>query len=217
LTVDKDGYHLASPYADEESWDVLLFDAFGTNSQAVFGAFLDQITSLLPEKWDEESERWVPEETDLAFAIEFVQSIKPKTEFEAALAAQMLAVHLMTMNQAEWGVRGSERAAATASRLARTYAMQVEPLRLLRGKGKKSKQTIKVIQKKEIHNHQHVHIGGSDENGEQPHESTGTGNAEKCTALPGKNEARNIVPIAGDERKEKVPAPRRQKPRRAKR
>ena len=139
---------------------------------------------------------------------------------EAALAAQMVAVHLMTMSVAERCLRvyscAEPHLAAVASKLARTFAMQTDALAKLRGR-KTSRQKITVSYEK--HEHQHVHVHrGEEENGSQPQAAmegrlVGNGGSRP---LPSPDTAEGLVPIAGSEGNAGVPDARRQRLRSAK-
>ena len=80
------------------------------------------------------------------FALSVVKAVEPKDEVEAMLAAQMAAVHQATMsmarklNIAEY-VGQSEAAERGLTKLARTFASQVEALKRYRSNGQ---QTVRV-------------------------------------------------------------------------
>lgn len=99
------GYRLASPHSDTEAWQAMVCDALGTRSEATALQFLFQLTQLCEQVWHPDDEtgggEWVPDECELNMILNMVSSIKPRNEMEAALAAQMVAVHLMTMSVAE--------------------------------------------------------------------------------------------------------------------
>lgn len=208
-------WEIDSPYEDGAAWELLLFDAFGTNSRGACRTFIRQLTSCCGQYWD--GDQLAPDEDQLSCIITIVRDAAPKNTTEAALVAQMCAVHLATMKMAEWAVRGNPQSASIMARLARTYAQQMETLAIVKGKGKRSKQTIKVVQEKHIHHHQHVHLeGGAQEKGKQPHEATGTGQPEKRRPMLGKDTPGNIVPIPRNEGKEALQDSWGQKPGRAK-
>ncbi len=93
-------YRLASPHSDTEAWQAMVCDALGTRSEATALTFLYQLTELCDRDWHPDDEagggEWVPDECELNMILNMVASIKPRNEMEAALAAQMVAVHLMT-------------------------------------------------------------------------------------------------------------------------
>ncbi len=140
--------------------------------------------------------------------LNMVSSIKPRNEMEAALAAQMVAVHMMTMSVAERCLRvyncADPHLAAVASKLARTFAMQTDALAKLRGR-KTSRQKITVSYEK--HEHQHVHVHrGEEENGSQPHAKDG--DAPVATLL-GDDTSGKALSLSRGERQARVPDARR--------
>lgn len=213
---DRGGYSCASPHENEQAWELQIHDALGTRSNSIVRAFMDQLTHLVRESWHERDHRWKPSESQLNAALAFIAGTRPRNEVEAALAAQMVAVHWMTMavsaNAMKYG--GSDaRAAATAARLARTYAMQMEALNRSRGKRKASRQKITVKRESHVHHHQHVHVaGGSQEFGGQPHEPGEAGRpTAESPALPGANAGGIVLPMPRCTREDTVLPARRSK------
>ena len=92
-----------------------------------------------------------------------------------------------------------EKEAALASKLARTYAMQLERLEAMRGRRRTAKQSITV--RKELHQHVHYHDarGGADLR-EHPHEPRTTAIGQ-CATLPSPQPCGEVVPIASGARK----------------
>jgi len=128
---------------------------------------------------------------------------------QAALAAQMVAVHLMMMEVSERCLRTYKCAdphlLSAASKLARTFAIQSETLAKLQGR-KTSRQKITVSYERHEHKHMHVH-GGEKENGGQPHAQDGDA---PVAALLGEVTAGPAVSITGRPRQDRVPNARRQ-------
>jgi hypothetical protein len=127
---------------------------------------------------------------------------------QAALAAQMVAVHLMAMKVAEGCLKttlcADHRLLSAASKLARTFAIQTEALAKLQGR-RTSRQKITVSY--EHHQHQHVHMDrGEEENGGQPHARDG--DAPIATLLSD-DPATPALPIPGRQREQNVPHARR--------
>jgi hypothetical protein len=175
----KRGQRLASPHRDQDAWEAMICDSLGTRSVATAETFLRTLTKLCDEVWHSDGEgdgERVPDEMQLNMVLNMVGSIKPRNEMEAALAAQMVAVHLMTMKTAEaalssgWGT--DPRFASITGKLARTFAIQMDTLKRGRGERRNSKQTIIVRQERHVHHHQHVHVqqqgGGSDDGPQTP-------------------------------------------------
>lgn len=188
------GYTYTSPHSDLNLWDLQLADALGTRSQSVMSTFVRQLKGLVAETWDDAADRWKPNETELNAALAFVASIRPRNEAEAALAAQMVAVHWMQMGLTRQAMRYGEvdtATAAVAGKMARTYTFQLEALARLRGKRRTVRQSITV--KKELHQHVHYHHdGGAAGNRGQSHGSPASESAER-SALPSSQPGGEVV------------------------
>lgn len=185
----EDGWVDAPPHSDRELWDLQLHAAFGTRSRALVKSFVAQLKHLCRQDWDEDLQCWKWNETDLNAALALVSDIQPRNAVEAALAAQMVAVHVLQMNLAHSAFNSGgmvmEKDAALASKLARTFTMQVESLRAMRG-GKKPtiRQVIKVTRETHYHQHKHLHDHrGVGENDGQPHD-TRTTTIERSPEVP---------------------------------
>ena len=227
-------YVVASPHQDSAAWEAMVCDALGTRSVSTAQTFLYQLTELCSQSWhpveiEGEDGRWCPDEGELNMVLNIVAGIKPKNEMEAALAAQMVAVHLMQMRlsaSALSGVVVAPQDAAIAGKLARTFVMQIEALSRLKGRRSISKQTITVRQEKHVHHHQHVHVGGGgSENRAQPHASgqainvtrpiDGAGDAQERASLPSPNTRGKVVSLRCHEGKAGLSNARGEKSRRA--
>jgi hypothetical protein len=105
-----DEEHWTSPHSDVDLWQLQLADAFGTRSRAVVITFMGQLQALVSEShWDDEAKQWRLDENELSAVLAMVNTVKPRDEMEAALAAQMVAVHLLTMKLAARALKyGSE-------------------------------------------------------------------------------------------------------------
>ncbi|WP_324740098.1 hypothetical protein U8326_10025 [Tsuneonella sp. CC-YZS046] len=120
--------------------------------------------------WDDEARQWRLDENQFSAALALINSIRPRNEMEACLAAQMVAVHMMQMQTSARALKHKHdiKTAATASKLARTFTMQIEALQALKGKRRSTKQNIVVT--KETHQHVHYHDHrGAEETGRQSH------------------------------------------------
>ena len=191
-------------HQDRDAWEVQLFDAFGTRSVSALRCFLDHLSALCMGDGNYGPKGWQPNETQINFAINFVSGVRPRNEMEAALAAQMCAVHFIQMELAAQVMRnpyGDGRTASAVGKLARTYAMQCDAMAKLKGRGGKQRITVKY--ERHNHNHQHVHaeIGGgvSDFVGrpQGPTDCVGRVSAlehEPCPALSGPDAARDALP-----------------------
>lgn len=203
-----DEEHWTAPHSDSGLWSLQLADAFGTRSQAVIATFMGQLEALCgPSHWDEEARQWRLDENQFSAALALVNSIKPRNEMEAALAAQMVAIHLLTMKAAARALKydGDTRTAATTAKLARAFTDQMEALRAQRRRGRTAKQSITV--RKELHQHIHYYRGEGENDG-QPHERVATA-SDECPALPSPEPGGEPVSLPGDEGQEAVQATRR--------
>jgi hypothetical protein len=212
-----DEFEPVSPHDNDEVWQLQIHDAFATRSPSVVRVFIEQLRQLCGQHWDDEDQGWRPSETELVAAVSFVNSIQPRSEPEAALAAQMLAVHLMTMRLSAQALNtGDTRTASVAGKLARTYAMQMDTLQRGRGKGRSTRQHITVKHEKHVHTHQHLHgdawgcapsptppatlIGDQHVRSDETRASVlGEGRA-----MPGEGENGAVVPIASRKRKARL-------------
>ena len=85
-----------------------------------------------------------------------------------------------------------EREAAIASKLALTFAQQLDTLNKMRGKSKSTRQTITVS--KELHQHVHYyHHRGEEVIDGESHASSGTDPAAERTAFPSPDTDRRIM------------------------
>ncbi len=214
---NEDGWTFTSPYSEEdlEEWEALLFEAFATRSVAAFHAFTKELSALSPTVW--KGDHSMPDEWELRAAIQIVRSVRPHNEAEACLAAQMVAVHRMQMKLSARVLGQSwpePRTCAIAGKLARTYAMQLETMAKLRGKGTRQRITVR---KYSQHEHKHIHLHqGASENGNQPHEPRRTRQAEikapldleRGTSVPSDNTSPDAVPVSCPEGQEAMPSAR---------
>lgn len=176
--VGENGWRPAAPHSDDDLWDAQISMAFGSNSHSLASLFLRHLKDLCRSAWSEDQQRWKPSETEMNAALAMINDLQPRNSLEAALAAQMVSVHWMQMRLTRDALNNGgmvlERSAALASKLARTYTMQLDQLRALRGEKKPTKQTIKVTRESHHHQHIHVHRGeGSGETNEQAQERRG--------------------------------------------
>ena len=220
MTMEEGKWWFESPYReqDEDYWVALMFDAFGTRSQATFSCFMIQMSQLCSTEWDKESEAWRPDEDELTAAVQIIRSTKPRNEAEACLAAQMVAVHVMQMKLSAQTIRQGwmePRSCAIAGKLARTYAMLMETMARLKGKGSRQRITVKKFAQ---HEHKHIHLHPGDlENGDRPHgpkrarevDQTAVEQPSVRAALPGSNSIRNELPLPSSSGQGKVSAARR--------
>lgn len=191
-----DEEHWTSPHNDPNLWTLQLADAFGTRSFAVISMFMDQLERLCSRTvFDEKAKQWRLDENQFSAALAMVGTIRPKNEMEAALAAQMVAVHMMQMKTAARALKYEydPKMAAISSKLARTFTMQLEALRGMKGRKRTSRQSIKVT--KELHQHVHYHDArGGGETGAQPRERIAAA-VDHCAIVPSQEPRGRVVPM----------------------
>jgi len=204
LEPGPEGYRPESPHSDYDAWTIQICDSFGTRSYSTFCIFLDQLVELCPTFRNENGDQ-APSELHLNAALNIVSGVRPRNEMEAALAAQMVAVHFMTMKVASAALGHGwtdARNAAIAGKLARTFAQQMDTL--ARQRGRVGKQTIKV--KYERHDHRHVHVGeGGIEKGTQARTPT-----LATDRVPSIEHAPGAAVQSQDPARDRVPGRRRQ-------
>lgn len=212
-------WRFGATHGDFEAWELQVYDAFGTRSEAACHTFLSQLAALCMGEPDYGPIGWTPDEMELNAALNMVSGIRPRNEMEAALAAQMVAVHLMTMRVSaqamKWG-QADERSMATAGRLARTFAQQAEAMAKLKGRTGKQKISVRYERHNHQHEHKHLHAGdgGGSDFGGRPHESNrradrvATMEHETCGAMPSPHAPENGVPVPRHARARAVPNPR---------
>lgn len=184
--VSDDGL-MSSPYADGdwELWACLLLDTFGTRNFAVAGAFMRQLSAMLPKVWSEERRSNVVDVDRLQLALSIVCSLKPRNEAEAAIAVHCVALHLATYKVTEQMGSRSWLDPASAGALAavtKAYAAQVQALQQMQRPNKSKRQTIKVIKNVTVNyrDEKHVHLPGG---------------AGESATVPGAAPGRQLVPI----------------------
>jgi hypothetical protein len=162
---------------------------------------MDQLSGLCGKQgWDDEAKQWRLDENEFSATLAMVNSVKPRNEMEAALAAQMVAVHLMQMKLAAAAIKFSAdpKTAAVAGKLARTFVLQIEALQRLRTPNRTKRQSIKVS--KELHQHVHYHDArGAGKGDRQPHEPPAAG-IGRCPALSGPQPGGQVVPLPSSAR-----------------
>ena len=200
------------PYADEDrdAWEALLFQAFGSRSIAVVSCFTRQLADFCRREWDDKAARWKPSTHEFNTVLAMVAAMKPRDEAQAAYAAQLAAVHLASMRLAERVTGGGfvdPRTVAVLAKASRAYGDGMVQMQRLQGRGRATRQSIKVQSNK----HQHLHYyGGSRENGGQPH-TKAAGVVEASATVPGVNATGEALPSASSPFQARLPDARRGK------
>jgi hypothetical protein len=135
-------------HADAKGWTNRILDAFGTTSSDFLVTEVARIHKALGITGEDGEAR-----ANAALAV--IDGIRPKNEVEAMLASQMAVTHQLAMEvlgraRRVQHIEEFDSAANAASKLLRTYVLQLEALASLRRGGR---QTVQV-------KHVHVHSGG---------------------------------------------------------
>lgn len=122
-------------HPDAQAGERLMGEALGAVDRDALHGILKQLmrASAILQK---------PNEANLAFMISMMKSIAPRDSLEAMLTAQMVSVHVATMRSAcrlafTEDVSQQEGITRTLTRLARTFAAQMEALNRHRGSGER--------------------------------------------------------------------------------
>lgn len=201
---------IKAPHNDDELWELQLVQAFGTRSMSLLRTFLQQLSKMCPQAWDEDRRVWKVDETEWNALIALVADHQPENSAQAALAAQMAATHMIMMRLSSQALnRGHtvlEKDAALASKLARTFAIQCDTMQALKGKSRVAHQSIHVT--KEQHVHYHDNRGGGD-SGSQSHGPAESGRTiEASEALWSEEPCRQSLPSPSRTGEGTVPVPR---------
>lgn len=199
IIYEQAGEHFSptAPHSDLGRWELQIFDAFGTRSRSIVLTFLHQLRRLVPDVWIEGAESPKPDEVELNAALAMVADIQPRNIMEAALAAQMVAIHWLQMRIAsqacnQFSQVTSPQDAALAGKLARTFAIQMEMLTKLRGKQRASRQIIRV--RKELHQHVHYHHDRGDAQNDGQPQAPRTATTEQSASLPSPDAGGEVLP-----------------------
>jgi len=135
-------------HPDRDTGFALVMRALGSTDPDFVGGLITQLANASMRKGQ-------GSEGALNFMLAVVKSVVPQDEIESMLAAQMAAIHMMTMDFARRlananTIQQQDSAERALNKLARTFATQVEALRRYRTGG----------QQKVIVEHVHVHEGG---------------------------------------------------------
>jgi len=209
--VDCDGNHteIGTDHQTKAVGRMLLMNALNTANEEFADGLLKQLSYAVRKGK-------ILDAADLNYVVAMFQSIAPRDETEALLAAQMAAIHNATMTAARQlnhveTLPQQDSASNMLNKLARTFTSQVEALKKYRSTGE---QNIRV---------QHVNVsdggraivgnvqtggGGDHENEEQSHEP-GHALAQR-PALPCDVQANETtMPSPGRKRENRVPLSRR--------
>jgi len=123
-------------HPDAKAGEQLLAEALGAVDRDALHGILKQLlkASVIEQK---------PNEANLAFMISMMKSIAPRDSIEAMLAAQMVSVHVAAMRSAfrlalTENLQQQEGITRALTRLARTFAAQIEALGRHRSNGERA-------------------------------------------------------------------------------
>lgn len=125
---------------EQEAWIKAAVEATGTNDTDMMVVLLNQSTGALPSNV-KENEQWINA------AAAMLHGIGPKDELEGMLAAQMVAVHNLSMEVAKRATHPDQTSEGVnfnvnrMAKLMRTFTAQMDALQKYRNKGQ---QTIQV-------------------------------------------------------------------------
>ncbi len=201
-----------APHSDVETWELLIRDAFGTRSEAVYLTFLGQLSALCGSHWNPEAGASEPDGTELNAVLGIVNSVRPRSELEAMRAAQLVALHLLAMKVGARLISAAWVDAQNVVALTRLVTASSDLADSLRPPRRRTvKQHIKVIN--ERHEHRHIHVGeGGAGNATQPRapqRAIPSRSPSKRAALPGPDAGGEAMSGAGGERQRALPHARR--------
>jgi hypothetical protein len=130
---DGDSLKISTDHENPIVGDALIAEAIGTSDLDFYCGLRDQLAraALCAGKIEESS---------LNFLVSVIKGIQPKDHLEAMLAAQTAAVHVASMDMARrlslaQTLEERDSAAGALSKLARTFAMQMDTLKRYRSSG----------------------------------------------------------------------------------
>jgi hypothetical protein len=120
-------------HPDQYYGTFLLMETLGTSEPDFYAGILPQLARAATQGQS-------VDEVALNFIISVIKGVQPKDQLETMLAAQMAAVHMLTMNFAgrlasAVDLVQQDFAERTLNKLARTFAAQVETLKRYRSNG----------------------------------------------------------------------------------
>jgi hypothetical protein len=133
VTVDNGVGQISLDHPDQAHGYWLLMQLFATGENDFTGEFLEQLANAAAN-----GQR--VDEGKLNFMIAVIKGVQPKDQLETMLAAQMAAVHMLTMNFARRlanvdNIAQQDSADHAFNKLARTFAAQMEALKRYRTGG----------------------------------------------------------------------------------
>jgi len=132
LKVTK-GKEIAPHHPDALAGQLLLMDALGTGDPEFYNGLIDQLARV-GSQGDQTNEQ------TLNFMLSVVKGVQPKDQLEAMLAAQMAAVHMLSLAFAQRlaeveNLPQQDSATGAFNKLTRTFTSQMEALKRYRSGG----------------------------------------------------------------------------------
>jgi hypothetical protein len=133
VQVDENAHKLVLDHPEPYYGCSLLMKALGTLDPDFYQGFVSQLAKAATQGQS-------PDEVSLNFLIAIVKGVEPRDQLEAMLAAQMGAIHMLTMDFAcrlanADNFPQKDFAERTLNKLARTFAAQMETLKHYRSNG----------------------------------------------------------------------------------
>jgi hypothetical protein len=210
----KGGWEYTPSHSDRDLWELQLAETFGTRNFATMKVFLRDLRKFVPQVWDDDAQAWRAHENRLNAALAMISDMKPDNTLQAALAAQLVAAHILATNLSHSAFNSGgmvmEREAALASKMMRTFAMLLEQYRAMKGGKKPTRQTFIVKRETHVHYHDERGRGRAGNGGEPQATDAGAVITQECRALSGPSEINGeVVPFPGSEGAANMPRPRR--------
>jgi len=133
VQVDENAHKLVLDHPEPYYGCSLLMKALGTLDPDFYQGFVSQLAKAATQGQS-------PDEVSLNFLIAIVKGVEPRDQLEAMLAAQMGAIHMLTMDFAcrlanADNFPQKDFAERTLNKLARTFSVQLETLKHYRSNG----------------------------------------------------------------------------------
>jgi hypothetical protein len=142
LSEKKGVVDVSLDHPEQSYGQFVLMEALRTSEPDFYGGILKQLVKASTE-WrvdGKNKQKELADEQGLNFMVSVIKGIEPKDQLETMLAAQMAAVHMLTMNFAQRlnnvkNIPQQDSAERAFNKLARTFAAQMEALKRYRTSG----------------------------------------------------------------------------------
>jgi hypothetical protein len=202
-----------SPHIDTDGWPRQICAAFGTRSEGLAQTFIEELKRLATRSGE-------IDEGKVNAALAIISSVDPQNAVEACLAAQMVALHWLSIESASRALASPRvENVIAAAKVTRAFGEHAQILAKLQGRMKREPQAIHV--EKHEHHHHHEHRG-TGETESQVHVATARceetprvfdGPAprqlEGCAEVRSEDTGGRVVSLAGRQGEPQVLPPRR--------